>query len=113
MQESQASILHPSSSCPESLKQMWVFGCRLGLGRMSPHNFSQGSPPSPYHPLTDTTSGSTTGSVDPWASPSQAGGLLLLNSNSKRAGSTMRGRRSRNSSAAFEELAKLRGAHVP
>lgn len=86
---------------------------RLDLGRMSPQNFSQGSPPSPCHPLTDTTSGSTTGSVDPWASPSQAGGLLLMNSHSKRAGSTIRGRRSRNSSAALEELAKLRGAHAP
>ncbi|KAA6418503.1 MAG: DNA-binding phosphatase 1 [Trebouxia sp. A1-2] len=87
----------------------------LDLGRISPQSFSQGSPPSPYHPITDTASGSTTGSVDPWASPSQAGELLLLtsNSNSKRAGSTIRGRRSRNSSAAFEELAKLRGAHAP
>lgn len=86
---------------------------RLGLDRMSPQNFSQGSPPSPNQPLTETTSGSTTGSVDPWASPSQVGGHLNLNSSSIRAGSTIRGRRSRNSSAAFDELAKLRGAPTP
>ncbi|DBA83614.1 hypothetical protein WJX77_004133 [Trebouxia sp. C0004] len=98
------------AALPEAITSPFA---RLGLGRMSPQNFSQGSPPSPHQPLTDTTSGSNTGSVDPWASPSQAGGLLLLNSNSKRAGSTVRGRRNRNSSAAFEELAKLRGAYAP
>ena len=92
--------------------------CRIPLQMVSPQLFSVApSPPSPFNgflaTLANATSYSTassSSSIDPWASPSQSGGPLL--SKSKRNLDSALGNRSRNSSAAFEELARLRSVHV-
>ena len=77
--------------------------CRYGQGSRGPMLIP--IPPSTsslFQSLTAAASSSAAGSLDPWASPPQPGG-----------DSSASGKRSRNSSAAFNELARLRSQPAP